>query len=72
MDWVPKLCTLTKKTYSPAVGAVNTPVLGLYPFPTFVMTTSNTRVPLFQVVLVDDIVAVKPILVDTSTIMLKC
>lgn len=51
----------------PAVGAVNTPVLGLYLFPTFVMTTGNTRVPLFQVVLVDDTEAVNPTLFDTST-----
>lgn len=49
------------------MGAVNTPVLGLYPFPTFVMTIGNTRVPLFQEALEYDIVAVNPILWDTST-----
>lgn len=57
----PQLCTLTTKTYSPAVGAVYTPVLGLYPFPVFWMTTSNTKVPLFQEQLEDDTKAVIPI-----------
>lgn len=48
------------------MGAVNTPVRELYPFPKFVMTTGNTRVPLFQVELADEIDAVNPIFLDTS------
>ena len=49
------------------MGAVNTPSLGLYPLPTFVMTWGNTRVlPVHE--LLDDVTeAVNPIFLDTST-----
>lgn len=49
------------------MGAENTPIFGLYPFPTIVMTSGGTKVPLFQELLEDDIVAVNPILLDKST-----
>ena len=49
------------------MGAVNTPSLGLYPLPTFVMTWGNTRVLPDQELLADETEAVNPIFVDAST-----
>lgn len=56
-----------KNTYTPAVGAVNTPSFGLYPCPRFMMTTGKTKVLVLQELLLDDNDAVNATFLDRST-----
>lgn len=49
------------------MGTVNTPVVGLYSFPAFMLTRGNNRVPLFQELLLVETEAVNPFLLDTHT-----